>query len=835
MRKHITIIALFTIISILMAGCKKKESVSPGSIYGTITDFATGEPVKNANVKLRQTGATTLTGSDGMYEFLNVPTGNYNINVSKAEYNDLIDDYVIVVNSGDRVKRDVQIEKLPSVLRIVNSDGEDISDLPFGAENDVTSRTFSIFNDSPRKIIWWIEENCSWITEVKSMLNHDSSGELEAGRQEPIKVTIDRDALGLGVKSYILNINSDNGSKELLITAGADVGLPSLTTDPVSNLTQYSVTFNGTIINGGTPVYTERGFVYSTNPQPTIDNNLGKIVSGINGQASYSANLNELTPNTTYYVSAYAINAVGVAYGDHVSFTTPAGIINVTTHDVTDIASTSVTCGGTLSLENGNTLPVTMRGVCWSTNHNPTTADNHTNDGSGIGSYTSYITNLTINTNYYVRAYATNELGTFYGEEKNFNTTMGLASVTTKNIFDIHPFDAIGGGIITSDNGFAVTSRGICWGLVQNPTIDDSHTTNGSGSGEFNSYIDNIQNATTYHVRAYAVNDNGIAYGEDKSFTTNSGEITVITNNVTSIGPETATCGGNATVSNGNNLPITAKGICWSTNHNPTINDSFTNDGSGSGSFVSSITGLSLNTTYYVRAYATNQIDTYYGNEVSFTTTNGLPTVTTINPTLNDMTVTSGGNITSDGGYPVLERGICYSTAPNPDLSPSHNHTTDGSGTGTFSSSFTMSGIGTYYIRAYATNDIGTSYGEQEIINHPYNDLPTFTFGGQTYRIAPAAPTTMTWNNANSYCNNLTLYGYSDWRLPTGDELSAAFYTIGNVLSGIVWSSNSCNDGTAYPNWGHVTYQHSAMPGGSGYDCHTDNNVLYVRPFRVEN
>jgi hypothetical protein len=829
MKKHIIIIILAITALLLMAGCKKKESVSPGSIYGTITDFATGEPVKNANVKLRQTGATTLTGSDGMYEFLNVPTGNYNINVSKAEYNDLIDDYVIVVNSGDRVKRDVQIEKLPSVLRIVNSDVEDISDLPFGAENDVTSRTFSIFNDSPRKIIWWIEENCSWITEVKSMLNHDSSGELEAGRQEPIKVTIDRDALGLGIKSYILNINSDNGSKELLITAGADVGLPSLTTDPVSNLTQYSVTFNGTVINEGTPIYTERGFVYSTSPQPTISNNIGKIESEINGHPTFSENINNLTPNSTYYVSAYAINPVGEAYGDYVTFTTSAGIIKVTTNEVTDIASTSATCGGTLSLENGNTLPVTARGVCWSTNHNPTTANNHTNDGSGIGSYISYITDLTINTNYYVRAYATNELGTYYGEEKNFNTTQGLASVTTKNVVDIHLYDAAGGGIVTSDNGFAVTSRGICWSLVQNPTIDDNHTTNGSGVGEFNSYIDNLQNATTYHVRAYAINENGIAYGEDRSFTTNSGEITVTTNTVTSIGPETATCGGNATVTNGNNLPITAKGVCWSTNHNPTIDDYHTEDGTGTGQFVSSISGLSLNTTYYVRAYATNQIDTYYGDEVHFATTNGLPTVTTINPTLNDITVTSGGNITSDGGYPVLERGICYSTAPNPDLSPSHNHTSDGSGTGTFSSTFTMSNVGKYYIRAYATNSVGTYYGEQKEINHPYYGLQTFSLNGHTYRIAPIAPTTMNWNDANNYCETLTLYGYSDWRLPTGIEIEEAY---NQFFTGFeeLWSSNECY----YSRYtGHSVYWKLGFSAAEG--CREDNNLYYVRPVRVEN
>lgn len=828
MKKHI--IVLLSVIFLVFIGCKKKtDEVDQGSIYGNVIDKATTECVTGAGVELMPKGLKTVTGSDGSFQFTQIDPGDYNLFITKTGYKDLKSS-TITVKPGETFKGDVQIEKLPSILRIINSEGQDIDSLGFGAENDVTSRTFSIFNDSPRKITWWIEENCSWITEAISMLNHESSGEIEAGRQEPIKVTIDRDALGLGLKSYILNINSDNGSKELLITAGADVGLPSLTTDPVSNLTQYSVTFNGTIINGGTPVYTERGFVYSTNPQPTIDNNLGKIVSGINGQASYSANLNELTPNTTYYVSAYAINAVGVAYGDHVQFTTSAGVINVTTNEVTDIASTSATCGGTLSLENGNTLPVTARGVCWSTNHNPTTANNHTNDGSGIGSYISYITDLTINTNYYVRAYATNELGTFYGEEKNFNTTQGLASVTTKNAVDIHLFDATGGGIVTSDNGFAVTSRGICWSLVQNPTIDDNHTTNGSGVGEFNSYIDNLQNATTYHVRAYAINDNGIAYGEDKTFTTNSGEITVTTNTVTSIGPETATCGGNATVSSGNNLPITAKGICWGTNHNPSINDNFTMDGLGDGPFVSSISGLSLNTTYYVRAYATNELNTYYGNEQIFTTTNGLPTVTTINPTLNDITVISGGNITSDGGYPVTARGICYGPLPNPDLSSTYSHTTDGSGTGYFSSTFSLPlGSGRYYIRAYAINANGPVFGEQKSIIQPYEELPTFQFNGNTYRVAPNANNTLNWSNANSYCNNLTLYGFEDWRLPTKDELLQMYNdreSIGGFYSDYYWSSTAYDNGAA-----HYVVDFSSGYGNYGLDY----GPYYVRPVRVEN
>ena len=93
---------------------------------------------------------------------------------------------------------------------------------------------------------------------------------------------------------------------------------------------------------------------------------------------------------------------------------------------------------------------------------------------------------------------------------------------------------------------------------------------------------------------------------------------TVITSSITDITPTTATCGGNVTY-NGN-AAVTARGVCWSTSNNPTVYDSYTEDGTGTGVYTSSITGLIPNTTYYVRAYATNSFGTAYGDEVSFTT-----------------------------------------------------------------------------------------------------------------------------------------------------------------------------------------------------------------------
>ena len=204
-------------------------------------------------------------------------------------------------------------------------------------------------------------------------------------------------------------------------------------------------------------------------------------------------------------------------------------------------------------------------------------------------------------------------------------TTSGSAPVlvptlTTTLITSISTTTASSGGNISSDGGGGITARGVCWNTTGSPTTSDHHTSDGPGGGPFFSSLTGLTPGATYQARAYATNPAGTSYGNEVSFTTLASLVvpTVTTSSVSSILVKTAASGGNVTTWGG--ASIIARGVCWNTKAAPTIADNKTVDGNSLGSFVSGLMGLSANTIYFVRAYATNSVGTGYGAEVSFST-----------------------------------------------------------------------------------------------------------------------------------------------------------------------------------------------------------------------
>lgn len=290
-----------------------------------------------------------------------------------------------------------------------------------------------------------------------------------------------------------------------------------------------------------------------------------------------------------------------------------------------------------------------------------------------------------------------------------------LPTISTNDVSDISFSSACCGGNVVASGRTTVVRRGLVWSKRQNPTINDENCLCGGGIGEFTCNIEHLETGTTYYVRAYATNGVGTAYGEQRVFTTLSGlpVMAQSTAEITAISATSARSGGEVTADGG--FPVTARGVCWSTSPDPTIANTHTTDGTGTGTFVSMLTCLSPNTHYYVRAYATNQNGTVYSLPQQFTTLSGLPVIASSSATPTSISSTSAvitSEIASDGGFSVTARGVCYSTTPNPTISSPH--TTDGTGTGTFTSHLIhLSSSTTYYYRIYAINYVGTTYSEE--------------------------------------------------------------------------------------------------------------------------
>ncbi len=191
---------------------------------------------------------------------------------------------------------------------------------------------------------------------------------------------------------------------------------------------------------------------------------------------------------------------------------------------------------------------------------------------------------------------------------------------------------------------------------------------------------------------------------------------TIYTSGVSAITDSSALSGGTITTDGGATISI--RGVCLSKKPNPTTDDTLITDKSTTKDYFSvRLSALEQNTTYYIRAFATNSAGTAYGNNVEFTTSvkTSLSSVITWPASgITSTSVNSGVEVTSDGGELILYMGLCWSRNPNPTVSD-HKTMIISPVYSDVCSITNLTAATTYYIRAYATNSKGTSYGNQVV------------------------------------------------------------------------------------------------------------------------
>ena len=713
MKKSLYLLLGLLLVCGIYQACAPEEL--PGSIYGTVVDKATGEPIKSAGVELSPVGLKTVTGSEGQFEFTELDPGKYTLLITKTGYMDGVS-HTIEVKPGQQAKGDVQIEKLPPALKVVDDNRQEINTLDFGSSIDDVSRSFSLFNDGSEKIEWLITANAKWIISVSK-----TEGTLSAGATQSLIITIDRAKLSSGENKTTVHITSNSGNKQLVVVAKNDYTTTVLNTYPVTDIRSSSATFNGEIITDGTPKYTERGFVYAKESKPTIDNCIAQLTCPLTNEKAYSIPVSGLTEGTNYYVRAYAVQAGKAVYSSNeVSFVaTGNALAKVVTKPVSKIirAEGKATLLGEIT--NIGDPAYTERGFVYSTTPTPSTATGTKIQvaGNTIGEYSDIVSSLLVGKIYYVRAYAINKVGVAYGEEQVADLTPLPPTVQTNEVSAISPdaASATFNATITDTGDPIYTERGFVYSKSKTPTTGNATkvTVSGTGEGNYSKAETGLDVNCMYYVRAFVIYSGGTVYGEEKSFTIKKlSAPTVTTTSPANIAYTSATVGGNVT-SDGAGT-VSERGVCYSTNTNPTTSDYVKKSGSGVGNYAVDLYGLSDGTTYYVRAYAVNEKGISYGEEKSFTTLQyEKPSVITNIATNIDYTsATVGGNVTADGGSTVTERGVCYSTSTsNPTILD--NIKSSGRGIGSFTVNLTgLSSGATYYVRAYATNAEGISYGE---------------------------------------------------------------------------------------------------------------------------
>jgi len=369
-------------------------------------------------------------------------------------------------------------------------------------------------------------------------------------------------------------------------------------------------------------------------------------------------------------------------------------------------------------------MDITDHGHCWSLRENPA-VDDSTSGKSQMsaysgGSYTSQLSGLICDTTYYIRSFIQVNGTYIYFQDTTMKTLKPAnPAIGETDILSITQTGATVRGNVELVNGDSIIERGVCWNTTPGdyPTINDNKISDtGSIHGTIECIIGSLEPNTEYYIRTYATNNFDITgYGRTDTIRTR-GIPTVHIRNIFDIRPDSVKVTGE--ISSDGDSEITGYGVCWNTTGKPDINKDNYSGESGAPvnkEYTVQMTGLAPSTYYYIRSYATNRYGTGYdGKDSLFHTLSGIPVLSATNITqVQSTSLICCGEIKSDEGADITERGICWNTTGSPDI---YDNKVIARENETDSFCVTISGLlpnTNIYFRAYASNDYGTGYGPE--------------------------------------------------------------------------------------------------------------------------
>ena len=289
---------------------------------------------------------------------------------------------------------------------------------------------------------------------------------------------------------------------------------PTLEIGEVDNITDISVRVNGTITKPTCEeTVTSQGFVYSKTTLPKTDDYVFEVTGD-----NISSVLNDLEPNTTYYVRTFFENPIGVFYSEQIKFQTLVGEADVSISDAYQIKATSVSIDVIIGGLGGGS--VLSKGIVYSTDTNPTVNDNKVEDSSSDSSFKVELLSLTQDVTYYAKGYVVNEAGTFYSDEINFVTEDGIVNVQIDEVKSITTDGVTIESRILSDGGDDIIEKGVVWSTEINPTVDNNKSISSDTEDSYENILTDLNHLTKYYIRAYVINSVGTYYSNDSEFTT---------------------------------------------------------------------------------------------------------------------------------------------------------------------------------------------------------------------------------------------------------------------------------------------------------------------------